>query len=169
MDILNTRRSIRKFNNKEVSKEDINKIVRLAMQAPSARCQMPWELLVVTDKEKMSKCAKMLPNTHMLESASFCIVFMTNTSNLKTPGMYPQDLASSVTYSLLEARKLNIGSCWCGIYPNNERMNVVREIFKINKDYLEPFAVVAYGYPESEEDFKYIDRYDESKVHYEEI
>ena len=72
MDILNTRRSIRKFNNKEVSKEDINKIVRIAMQAPSARCQMPWELLVVTDKEKMSKCSKMLPNTHMLEGASFC-------------------------------------------------------------------------------------------------
>ena len=35
MDILNTRRSIRKFNNKEVSKVDINKIVRVAMQAPA--------------------------------------------------------------------------------------------------------------------------------------
>ena len=169
MEIINTRRSVRKYNGEDVSKTEIEKIVKAAMQAPSARCQMPWEILVVTDKEKLTNCASRLLNTKMLEGASFGLVFMTDLRELKVPGMYPQDLASSVTCALLEARSLNIGSCWCGIYPNEERMTVVREIFNINKEYLEPFAVVSFGYPQDEDAFKYIDRFNEKKVHYEEI
>lgn len=169
MDLIGTRRSIRRYNGKKVPKEGINEILKAAMQAPSARCQMPWEFLVVEDKKKLEKCANLLPNTSMLKEASFSIVFMTDTRNLKTPGMYPQDLASSVTCALLRARELGIGSCWCGIYPNEERMKVVREIFNINQDYLEPFAVVAFGYPNSDEEFKIVDRFNADKVHYEEI
>ena len=94
---------------------------------------------------------------------------MTNKSNLKTPQMYPQDLSSAVTLSLIKARELNIGSCWCGVYPHEERIKTVRDVFNIHEEYLEPFAVVTFGYPNSDEEFKYIDRFDVKKVHYEEI
>ena len=57
MDLIGTRRSIRRYNGKKVPKEEINEILKAAMQAPSARCQMPWEFLVVEDKKKLEKCA----------------------------------------------------------------------------------------------------------------
>ena len=165
--IINNRRSIRKYTDQAVKKEDIMRIIKASMQAPSARNQQPWEFLVVTDKEKLIKCSEELPNTRMLSGANVAIIYMTDKRNLTTPMMYPQDLAASVQNGLLEAAYLNIGSCWCGIYPNEERMEKVRKIFNIDKDYLEPFAVVAFGYPNSSEDFKFIDRFDESKVHFE--
>jgi len=165
--IINNRRSIRKYSNKDVNKEDIIKILRASMQAPSARNQKPWEFLVVKNKEKLVKCSEELPNTKMLKEANFAIVYMTDKRDLTTPLMYPQDLSAAILNGLLEATHLNIGSCWCGIYPNEERMQKVREIFGINKDYLEPFAVVSFGYPLDDEDFKFIDRFDESKIHFE--
>ena len=167
--IINTRRSIRSYSNKEVKDEHITEILKAAMQAPSARCQMPWEFLVCKDKQKLIKCAEEFPNSKMAKEASFVIVFMTNKSNLKTPQMYPQDLSSAVTLSLIKARELNIGSCWCGVYPHEDRINTVRRVFNVYEEYLEPFAVVTFGYPNSDEEFKYIDRFDEKKVHYEEI
>ena len=169
MDLINTRRSVRKYIDKEIEKENILLILKAAMQAPSARNQKPWEFLVVTDKAKLKKCAEVLPNTKMLDGASCAIIFLTNKSNLITPMMYLQDLSSSVTCALLKARELNIGSCWCGIYPNEERMNAVRDVFNVHNDILEPFAVVALGYPLEEDAFKFIDRFNEKVVHFEEL
>ena len=169
MKVIDTRRSIRSYQNKNVSEQDILKILKAAMQAPSARNQQPWEYLVVKDQQKKDLISEKLKNVHMAKKADFVIVFMTNKNNLITPLMYPQDLASSITCAILEARSLKIGSCWCGIYPNGERMAIVREVFEINDSMLEPFAVVCFGYPESEEEFKKINRYNKQKVHFEVI
>ncbi len=77
--------------------------------------------------------------------------------------MYCQDLSASVENAMLEAASLKIGSCWCGTYPNKERMENVRNIFSLD-DNLEPFAVVGFGYPLEDDTFKFIDRYDENKI-----
>ncbi len=167
MKIINERRSIRKYSDEAVSNEIIEKILRAAMQAPSARNQKPWHFLVCTKekrKDLLEKTSLELKNVSMAKDASFVIIFMTDKTNLLTEMMYPQDLSSAVTMSLLEACENGVGSCWCGIYPNEERMNKIKEIYDI-KDY-EPFAIVCYGYPQNKEDIKYIERYDESRIHW---
>lgn len=167
MEIINNRRSIRTYSDKAITKDEIMGIIRASMQAPSARNQQPWEFLVVTDKEKLVKCSEELANTRMLKGAKAAIIYLTDKRNLITPMMYPQDLSAAIQNGLLYATSIKIGTCWCGIYPNEERMNKVREVFNINKEYLEPFAVVALGHPLNEGDFRYIDRFDERKVHFE--
>ena len=169
MKIIDTRRSIRSYKNLNINDKEIEKILKAAMQAPSARNQQPWEFLVVKDAGKKELISEKLKNVHMAKNCDFLIVFLTNKSNLITEMMYPQDLASSVTCAMLEARSLKIGSCWCGIFPNEERMQTVREVFNINKEHLEPFAVVCFGYPESDEAFKKIDRYKKERIYFEEI
>jgi len=52
-DLLKSRRSIRKFQNKEVEKEKIDIILKSALMAPSSRSRRPWEFIAVTDKEKL--------------------------------------------------------------------------------------------------------------------
>ena len=47
--------SVRKFEEREVEPEKIERILRAAMAAPSARNQQPWEFYVVTDREKDRK------------------------------------------------------------------------------------------------------------------
>ncbi|GLC82233.1 nitroreductase family protein [Lacrimispora brassicae] len=47
MEEIFIRKSIRKFKAQEVEPEKIDKLLRAAMQAPSAANQQPWEFIVV--------------------------------------------------------------------------------------------------------------------------
>lgn len=165
--VITKRRSIRNFSKMEISKDIIVKIIRASMQAPSAKNQQPWEFLVVRNKEKLNKCSEVLSNCSMVKDCDCVIVYLTDKRDLKAPDKYPQDLSAAIENALLKATSLKIGSCWCGIYPNEDRMNKVREVFEIDKDYLEPFAVVAFGYPRNPRDLKYYNRYKEEKIHFE--
>ena len=158
------RRSIRKYKDKKISKNDLEKILRAGMQAPSARNQKPWHFLVCDNKEKMLEVSEHLPNVSMAKSADLLIVFMANKDGLLIPDKFEQDMSACIQNTLLEASHLGIGSCWCGIYPDKDRMAKTISLFDI-KDY-EPFAIVTFGYPEKEEDIKFVERYDESRIHY---
>lgn len=169
MKVLDTRRSVREYNGVEVLDKDIKKILKAAMTSPSARNQQPWEFLVVKDQEKKDTIANLVPPMRMASGASFLIVFLTNKSKLTAPLYYQQDLASSVTYAMLEARALNIGSVWCGVAPVPERMKNVRDVFNIHDENLEPFALVCFGYPKDDDAFHTVKRYDKKKIHFEEL
>ena len=58
-DIIFKRRSIRRFENKPVEQEKLDRIVRAGMQAPSAHNRQPWEFLVITDEETKKAMGKM--------------------------------------------------------------------------------------------------------------
>ena len=49
------RTSIRKYKEKNVSKEDIEVLLKAAMAAPSAGNQQPWHFYVVTNIEKIKQ------------------------------------------------------------------------------------------------------------------
>ena len=49
------RRSIRKYTEKEISKEDIEKLLKAGMNAPSAHNKKPYQLIVVQNKETLKK------------------------------------------------------------------------------------------------------------------
>jgi nitroreductase len=55
---INTRKSIRKFKNKQVEKEKIKKIIDAATKAPNSENKQPWNFVVVQDKEKRKKIAE---------------------------------------------------------------------------------------------------------------
>jgi len=50
LDAIRTRRSVRKFTDKLIPKEVIDKLLEAAMSAPSARNQQPWHFVVIDDK-----------------------------------------------------------------------------------------------------------------------
>lgn len=163
MEVINSRRSVRKYLDKKIEKEKIDLILKAAMQAPSARNQQPWKFLVCADKSKNTELSLATPNMKFLNEAPLVIVFLTDLSVLTVPHMYAQDMSAAIENALLEARSLNIGSCWCGTYPDEVRMNKVKEIFSLEEN-LEPFAVVGFGYPLDNDAFKYVDRYNPDKV-----
>ena len=47
---LRSRRTVRKFSDRKVSDDVLDKILNAARWAPSSRNQQPWELIVVTKK-----------------------------------------------------------------------------------------------------------------------
>ena len=58
MDIINLRRSIRRYKDQPVEQEKIEKLLRAAMQAPSAANQQPWEFIVVQDEKYLKKLSE---------------------------------------------------------------------------------------------------------------
>ena len=61
--------SVRKYQDRPVEKEKIEKILRAAMQAPSATNQQPWEFYVVTDKKKLEALSQVHPYAGMTKDA----------------------------------------------------------------------------------------------------
>ena len=59
LECIKTRRSRRLFLDKEVSEEQINKLLEAAIQAPSSQDCQPWHFILVKDKESKEKLAEL--------------------------------------------------------------------------------------------------------------
>ena len=74
--IINTRRSIREYEDREVEDEKILKILKAGMQAPGSRLGAePWEFIVVKDKETLAKMGEIKPR---VTNAPVAIVIVAN-------------------------------------------------------------------------------------------
>lgn len=166
MDIINIRRSVREFNDRAVEDEKIEKLLRAAMQAPSANNQQPWYFLVIKNKDKLQKLAKV---SRVLPNASAAILLLNRKKNLISPGRVSSDMAASTQNILLEATYLGLGSVWIGLYNDGEdkfdKVANCRKICNVPNEY-DLYSMVAIGYPESEDALKYINRYDQTRVFY---
>jgi len=166
MDIINKRRSVRSYLSTPVKSEDLEMILRAAMQAPSAKNQQPWRFLVVQNTETLKKLAEVSTNAKMLLEAPCAIIVIIDKTNLKTEMMAFQDASAATMNILLEATSLGLGTCWCGIYPNQERMDNLKSILKVNESY-DVFSLIALGYPKDKDALYFIDRYNLNRIHYE--
>lgn len=66
---------------------------------------------------------------------------------------------------LLEAVELDLGAVWLGVATSEEVSKFITNFFNLPEN-IKPFALVSVGYPDGQEN-KFIDRYNQSKVHYE--
>lgn len=165
MEVINKRRSVRKFKDKLIEDKDLDLLIRAGMQAPTAVNQQANCFYVVKKKENLEKLGSLLSTASMLKKANAAIIVLIDKSKLKREIMMQQDAASATTLILLEATNLGIGSCWCGIYPNSDRMQAVNEVLNISDNFI-VFSLIALGYPEDDNALRFIDRYDESKVYF---
>ena len=61
--LLHSRRSVRKFKNKPLSKEQILKLIEAGITAPSSMNKQPWNFIAVTDAEKKKKLREIYTNS----------------------------------------------------------------------------------------------------------
>ncbi|MEN3051515.1 MAG: nitroreductase family protein [Candidatus Methanosuratincola petrocarbonis] len=164
-----TRRSIRSYAEREISDEDMIKILKAAMQAPSAGNEQPWHFVVVRSREKLKELSEAHPYGGMLARAAAAIVVCCDPKLSRYPlPMWVQDCSAATQNILLAARCLGIGSCWLGVYPNEERMRAIARVLRVPEDIV-VFSIVSLGYPRSEDEFyEAPDRFKEEKIHYEE-
>ena len=161
--IIFKRRSIRRFLNKPVEEEKLDRILRAGMQAPSAHNNQRWEFIVVTDREKRIALSQFGMYTGMIEQAPVAIIIMGKYDNEALNPWFAQDLGACTENILLQIVDEGLGGCWMGFYPNQDMVEKVNKYFNVPKNVM-PFGVVALGYSLDENHF--IDRYDASKVHY---
>jgi nitroreductase len=164
MDIIFNRRSVRKYTEQKIESEKVDRMLRAAMQAPSATNQQPWEFLVIDDKETIVKLAEFSPYAKMLPGAPLAMVILEK-QGMRAPLFTEQDLGAAVQNLMLQAVEDGLGSVWMGVGRGTERETFLTEMFNLPET-VKPFAVLAIGYPADENANKFVDRYDEARVHY---
>lgn len=167
---LLTRRSVRKYSDKPISKADLKEIIRITQYAPSAHNTKPWEFLVIEDKEVLGKFRNLQRAAAFAANAQAVIlVCVDETRSLareKEGWTYADIDGSSATAALLmAAHSLGIGSCWCGCSPMTKPVEDVKEFFKLPSN-IRPFSIVTLGYAETQPR-QPEDREDETKIHWE--
>lgn len=58
LELLQTRRSIRRFEDRAVARRDLNKLLEAARWAPSNHNRQPWKFLVIEDRERIRETAE---------------------------------------------------------------------------------------------------------------
>ncbi|MCL2570349.1 MAG: nitroreductase family protein [Firmicutes bacterium] len=165
-EIIKKRRSIRKYDpNGVITDEQIKVMLEAAMLAPSAVNSRPWEFIVVRNREVLNKITEYHPYAQMLKTAPVAIIMTADPNVLNgtrvNMEMWQHDCGAATQNILLQAAAMDIGTCWCGLHPSNERMQSTRELFDIPANRV-PFCVIAIGVPA--ENFGSRGFYDESKV-----
>ena len=163
LEAIFTRRSIRKFLPKAMSRAEIEELLQAAMAAPSAGNAQPWLFLVIIDKQKLAQIPSIHPYAAMCPEAAAAILVCSNPQVERYAGYWPQDCSAAVQNLLLAARARELGTVWCGVYPTEERMQAFRKMFGLPEPVM-PFALVALGHPD--QPFGRRDRYDAAKVHW---
>lgn len=163
MEEIFNRRSIRKFQSRTVEEEKIDKLLRAAMQAPSAANQQPWEFIVVREKEALKKLSEVSPYSKPVAGSAVTFVLLANGNELKIPTAWEQDMGAAAENLLLEAVHLGLGGVWFGVATADAVAENVRRLFQL-PDPIKPFALISVGYPDGQENV-FVDRYKAEKVH----
>jgi len=164
LEAIKTRRSIRKYQERDVPDELLQRILEAGMCGPSAVDQRPLHFLVVRDKEMLRK----IPEVHlygaMVKDAPVAIIVCCDTRLERFPGFWVQDCSIASQNLLLAAHSLGLGAVWTGVYPLEDRVEGIRKLFGI-PDHVIPFSVIPIGYPA--EDPGKRDLFDPDRIHHE--
>jgi len=149
IEAIRGRKSIRNYVSKaNVSEEQIKELLEAAMLAPSACNSRPWAFIVVQNRKTLETITKIHPSAQMLTTAS-CAIIVCADLNLQSgvsEGFFPQDCGAATQNILLQAAELGLGTCWCGIYPKENKVRAFRSLFTL-PDNIVPFCVIAVGVP----------------------
>ncbi|MDR2599240.1 MAG: nitroreductase family protein [Oscillospiraceae bacterium] len=147
-EIIADRRSIRRYKpDVPVTREQMDRLLHAAMLAPSARNSRPWEFIAVTKRELLDKIADVHPYAQMSKTATAAIVIVALPQEGQMEGYFAQDCGAATQNILLEAVAMGLGTCWCGVYPREERMPSIAEIFDIKAPKI-PYCVITVGTPD---------------------
>ena len=151
---IEQRRSIRKYMDKEIEKEKLLQVLEAARLAPSGNNTQPWNYIIVKSKEIKGKIVIASHNQKWMLTAPVFIVCVADIQcrikgTIAIDEASPEDevkriirdTAISVSYMLLQATSLQIGSCWVAEFEQKD----IRSILNIPTDkYV--LGVITLGY-----------------------
>lgn len=77
MDLLNNRCSVRRFSDREISKDIIDSIIEAGRLSPSGGNEQPWKFGIITDKALICSISEIAYNQSWIKSAPLLVVLCT--------------------------------------------------------------------------------------------
>ena len=167
LDLIRKRRTIRKFTDKDVSEEQVETLLEMAMSAPNRLNRQPWHFIVIRDKELQHQLAELLRIHPYLETAPVVIAVG---ALPKVSPTWMMDVSAATENMLLAATAMGLGAAWVGA-PDTVLWTMLEEalcdaLAIPPKDVRIP-VLVAVGHPAQKlPPHGKHDRFDRTKVHY---
>ena len=156
LQVIERRRSVRRYSDRPVEREVLDAIINVARTAPSSRNSKSSAFMVIEDRDTLDAISQMRDyGASPLKSAQAAIVVIGDTS--KTD-LWVDNCAISATFIQLAVTAMDLVSCWIHVNgrpvlkdePDGAKAeDYVADLLGI-KDGLKPYCVVAIGYPEED-------------------
>ena len=152
LNMLKSRRSIRKFQDKEVEESKLDTILKAALLSPSSKSRRPWEFIAVRDKEILDKLAQCKEHgSQFLSGTPLAIVVL---ADPEACDVWIEDTSISSTIIQLTAQTLDLGSCWIQIRKRlrsdgQQSEEYIKELLEIPEKFTVE-CIIAIGYPGEE-------------------
>lgn len=152
LEAIKGRRSIRAFMARDVSEEDVWRLVDAARWAPSAGNIQPWEFIIVRNPETKKALAEAALGQSFIEEAPVVIVVCANENSssrrygARGKALYCiQDTSAAAQNIHLAARSFGLGTCWVGAFEEDKARRVLRIPAGVR-----PVALIPVGYAAEE-------------------
>ncbi len=147
-ELLQKRRSIRKYNDTPIEQEKLDQLVRAALLSPTSRNSRPWEFIFVDDKELLEKLSLSKVGAKPIAG---CVLGIVVCADPQKSDVWVEDTSIATILLQLQAQDLGLGSCWIQIRERMYKEGVtaeeyVKEALGIPEN-LRVESIVSVGYP----------------------
>ncbi len=144
-DLFLERKSVRSFSKKEIDKSVIIELLNAARIAPSAVNYQPWRFFVCSSKDIKQKIIESYPRKWFKSAPLYIVACVDKSESWKRSADNKDhgniDIAIAVTYLMLKATELGLGTCWVCNFDTQ----ILNEALNLDK-VLEPVAIIPIGY-----------------------
>lgn len=110
-DAIRARRNVREFTDEPVSEADLDRILEAGRRAPSAKNTQPWDFVVVTEPDRLTKLAGVWQGAWHVADAPAAIAFVVpEMENERRTNIAWFDLGHAVMAMMLMAADLGLGT-----------------------------------------------------------
>jgi nitroreductase len=162
-DLVQLRRSHRKFTDSELDGDDVKMIVRAGLMAPTSKGQRNWHFIIVDEKDTIEKLADAKDmGSQFMKGAPLAIVVI---GDPQQNDCWVEDGSIAAISMQLQAEELGLGTCWVqmrgrGLSDGTSAGNIIRGILGMPDNY-DVLCVLAVGHkaderkPQNEERLKW--------------
>lgn len=167
IDLFLKRKSVRKYSGEEVSKDDLDMILKSGLLAPTGRNLKSCMFLVIENKKTLEKLSKIKDSgSAFLSGADKAIAVVSNTLVSDT---WIEDASIALGYMHLMAANLGVGSCWVQVRlreaDGEMSEDLAREILGLDEFY-GVVGILGLGMPDGEAECHTLDDIDRGRIHF---
>lgn len=154
LDLLQQRRSIRKFQEQAVEPEKIELLTEALLRAPTSRNLQPCQFVIVDDRELIKKLSRSKKHgTGFLQTAPLAVVIAADPDR---SDVWTEDSSIAAIIVQLAAEELGLKSCWgqLRLRPHDEEQSAsdfVKQLLGIPAGFEVPI-IIGIGYPDEEKE-----------------
>ncbi len=144
LQLIKTRRSIRKFTGQPVADEMVEQIIEAGIWAPSGLNNQPWKVAVIREPSAKNTIASLTRYSAIIQGAPVLLALFLDTSASYDRTKDVQAMGAFIQNMLLAIHAQGLGGVWLGeILKNKEKVSGI-----VNApDAFELMAVIALGHP----------------------